>query len=153
MTTQAPKIKNPPEYPRKVDRWQTSDGELFYSEESAEFSERDIRQMKSNNVALSEGKCIAEILRSSGRTEIPEVLERVTKDTKLIIPHWQCRDEPGYKPQEFDKTGRIFVHGHAGSWSGPYGNWMSVRSNYPMTRCIGIRSTSNGTNQRFEASL
>ena len=49
-------------------------------------------------------------------------LAEVTKDTKLIISHWQCRDQPGYQPRHVDSDGMVYVSGDAGSWSGPYGS-------------------------------
>ncbi len=44
--------------------------------------------------------------------KLPEVLKLITKDTPLIISHWQCRDEPGYKICRFEEGGYyVFVGG------------------------------------------
>jgi len=49
-------------------------------------------------------------------------LDEVFASTKLVIEHWQCRDQAGYQTREVSPSGDVFVSGDAGSWSGPYGS-------------------------------
>jgi len=111
----------------EVTMFRTTDGKDFDSRSSAECHQKKIAIAEDANARLKRGESIAEILRANGKTVPDEILERVTKDSKLVIEHWQCRDTPGYQPQFFDPGLSIYVAGDAGSWSGSYGNTMSLR--------------------------
>lgn len=106
--------------------FRTTDGMDFNSRSSAEYHQEKIAIAHDANARLKRGESIAEILRANGRTVPDEVLERVNKDSKLVIEHWQCRDTPGYQPRFFEPGLSIYVAGDAGAWSGSYGNTMSV---------------------------
>lgn len=112
------------EWPKSVTSYQTSDRELHDSKTYAEYRQRQIDGAVKATEMLRSGASLGAALRTGGF--LPDgahaALDEVTQDTKLIIEHWQCRSEPGYRPYEITKNGGVFVHGHAGSWSGPYGN-------------------------------
>jgi hypothetical protein len=105
-----------------VIRWKTLDGKEFCSESEAYFHADEIDAASRANAALQEGKSVAEALIAAGWSVPDPILETVTKDTKLIIEHWQCRSEPGYTVQRFNPNRTVYVYGYAGSWSGSYGN-------------------------------
>jgi hypothetical protein len=48
----------------------------------------------------------------------------ITKESCFIIEHWQCCDKPAYQIKSID-NGWLNIRG-CGSWSGYYGNLMSV---------------------------
>lgn len=73
------------------------------------------------NRVLEAGGSVYAAAEAAGFHGHDETLKRITKDTPLVISHWQCRDTPGYRVCEFRPDG-IHVWGDAGSWSGPYGN-------------------------------
>ena len=114
---------------QKVERWQTTDGELHSSFNAADYHQFDIDMAKTCDDMLQDGKSVADVLRHAGREirEDEEVLDRVTKDTELIIRHWQCRDTKGYTPRRINRGMTVFVYGDAGSWSGPFGGDITVR--------------------------
>lgn len=112
-------------YPEKIEAWKCSDGKVYTWERGAVCHQEDIDRSELANAALESGKSIAECMRIWGRNEIAPVFDRMTKDTPLIISHWQCRDTPGYKVCRFE-PGEIFVHGDAGSARGGYGSMMSA---------------------------
>ena len=103
--------------------YQTTDGELHRSKESAHRHQTDILIHQEANERLRQGESVGSILFSLGAPPPDQVLYLVTKDSKFRISHWQCRDEAGYSPIRFNLGLRsMFVHGYAGSWSGAYGN-------------------------------
>lgn len=112
---------------REVTKYITSDWEEHNSREAAERHVEQIVKIAKANTLLGEGATVADCLRMMGYEVIDPILERVTLDTSLTIPHWQCRDTPGYRVIEFRINGRLWVYGDAGSWSGSYGNEVPVR--------------------------
>lgn len=110
----------------EVTRYLTPDGEEHRSRESAEFHLKRMADVAAANKVLDEGGSVADALKLIGYGEVPEILERVTKDTKLVIEYWQCRDTPGYQVRYVEMNGRLWVFGNAGSWSGSYGNSVTV---------------------------
>jgi len=111
--------------------YQADDGGLFTSEDLCLKHERVCLHTDEANKLFQEGASLAHALDHYrlGLGFLPETLsdedcadlKAINKDTQLIISHWQCRDEPGYKPVRIELDGAIFVYGNAGSWSGPYG--------------------------------
>ncbi len=70
---------------------------------------------------------VADCLRAM--CEVPNIdpiLEQVTKDTKLVISHWQCRDAPVYMVRCFRADGRLNVYGHADKSNGFYGDSVTI---------------------------
>lgn len=104
----------------KIDAWRCSDGTVHTSENLAKYREEEIERSQRANEALEAGKSLADCLRLYGTKEPAAVFDQMTRDTPLVISHWQCMDTPGYKVCRFEPEG-IFVHGHAGSAWGPYG--------------------------------
>jgi len=114
---------------KKIEKWITSDGkEHGYEEWAIEWDEKIEAATKATEM-LRSGMPVAYCLRAIDYpADIPDVLEYVTKETQLVISHWQCRDTPGYKPIRFRPDGRIDVWGYAGSWSGPYGGAVKIET-------------------------
>lgn len=111
---------------KEVTRFETTDGKSHFSRASAEMRQEDIEQAKWANARLDEGWSVAKILKAVRRSVPDEILDQVTKDSKLVVSHWQCSDDPGYQPRYFKPGMSIYVYGYAGSWSGSYGNTMSA---------------------------
>lgn len=106
----------------QITKWRTSDGEEFYVLSSAQDHALDIERAYKANAILDEGGSVADALRAMGaQYEINPILERVTKATRLVISHWQCREEPGYRIQRISPNRIFYIYGNAGSWSGAYG--------------------------------
>lgn len=116
MRTEVDKIE-------EITKWKTSDGEEFYSLDSAQHHAQNMDAAAVANAALEDGASVAIALSIAGYVhELDPILSRVTKDTKLVIEYWQCRDTPGYQPRHFlPGLYEMYVGGDAGSWSGSYG--------------------------------
>lgn len=116
-------------WPHAVEAYETSDGDFHRHRDTAEMRQRNIDGAKLATDLLEGGASLGEAMRRGGfllEGSHPE-LDEVYASTKLVISHWQCRDEAGYQPRRVTKDGEVFVFGHAGSWSGPYGANCSVR--------------------------
>lgn len=108
--------------------YQSSDGDIFHSRSAAEFRNEELELIAVANQLLKRGANMWAVLSARHPFPLNEserpILEQITKETKLVISHWQCRDVPGYQPNNIDLKG-IYVSGDAGSWSGPYGGHMN----------------------------
>ena len=114
--------------PVQVECWKTEDGKLFESQASAEHHQGTLNEAKIANEVFESGASVADSLRAvEFAGDIDPVLERVTKETQLVISHWQCQDTPGYKPVYFEPGLSMYVSGHAGSWSGPCGSSVGLQ--------------------------
>ena len=123
----------------EVTRWITSDGRIYSSQERAQRWEGQLDAAELATEMLARGSSVAECLRAIDYpAEIDPILNRVTKDTQLVISYWQCRDTPGYKPTRFCADGRIVAYGDAGSWTGPYGGEITVAE---LVRYAKVRGT------------
>lgn len=114
---------------KTVTRWTTSDGKDHCSLSAAEYHAGQMDKAAKANSVLELGGSVADALRAAEWTyasAVPEVLERVTKESKLVIEHWQCRDTPGYQVRYFTSERDLYVHGNAGCWSGSYGSRVSL---------------------------
>lgn len=113
-------------WPSRIDAYRTSDGRVHTLSDAAEAWQGKLDGAVVANRVFLAGASLGESLRFGGlldqmsSSRMPE-LEEITGDTKLIVSHWQCRDTPGYQPISITAGGNVFVHGDAGSWSGPYG--------------------------------
>ena len=110
----------------EVIAYRSRDGELHAYRDFAARCNRQLDEIDAANAILEAGGTVGDAVRAYGYTSTDPVLDRITKDTPLIIRHWQCRDEPGYKVCRFEREG-IWVFGNAGSWSGHYGSYVPVR--------------------------
>jgi hypothetical protein len=114
----------------QVTRWKTTDGEEFSSESNAIYWQHQIDTAEEATRLLNEGKSVADCLRAIGCQAMvtDEIFEAITKDSKLVISHWQCRETPSYMPIRFTPKMEVFCHGDAGSWSGAYGGNVDLKS-------------------------
>lgn len=122
---------------KQVTRYEATDGTLFLTQEMCETHEQRCADLDAANEMFSSGATLMAALTRAHQTrplwdialslEDKALLMRITKDTGLVIEHWQCKSRPGYKPLELDHECRVWVYGDAGSWSGPYGNWVTLK--------------------------
>lgn len=115
--------------PTEVAAWKCSDGRVFDDFGWADRHQKDLWSLRVANERLDAGDTIAECLRSAHYLgHIDPVFEKISKETKLVISHWQCKDIPGYQPCYFH-LGLMDMHvaGDAGAWSGPWGTKVSLR--------------------------
>ncbi len=118
---------------KEVSRFVAEDGKEFSVKEEALRWDERIIQARAATEAFREGATFLEAVERSEWAKIDgeehrEILNRITRDTKLIISYLQGRDTPGYKVTRFDTDGSIGVYGDAGSWSGPYGSSLGLFS-------------------------
>ena len=135
---------------KTVTRWTTSDGEDHCSLSAAEYHAGQMDKAAKANAVLESGGSIADALRAAEwvySDGVPEVLERVTKESRLVIEHWQCRDTPGYQVRHFTTNRDIYVHGNAGCWSGSYGSRVSLAD---LTRYAAHMSTDFSPNGAYQ---
>ncbi len=116
-------------WPRTVEAYETSDGGIHRSRELAQQRQRVITAATLASELLCSGISLGQSLRRAGLLPadvLPE-LDEVYQSTQLVIPLWQCRDTPGYRPLHVTPDGNVYVWGDAGAWSGPYGHACSAR--------------------------
>lgn len=114
-----------------VTMYLAEDGEKFYTESECLRHETALTNQGKANEMLREGRNLYNVMVQLNKDnnwwsvseEEEKVLKSVTKDTKLIIQHWQCHEKPSYSPTEVSLGGRIYFGG-VGGWSGYYGNWI-----------------------------
>lgn len=106
------------------------DGSEHHSVRGAVDKNAAISRAERANAMLAAGASVYDAARVwswMDNPSVPEVLRKLTKDTPLIISYWQCRDTPGYTVCRFEDDGyHVFVGGDAGSWSGSYGNKLTL---------------------------
>lgn len=115
---------------KEITQWETEDGKVFSTFECAVYHQSRQDLIKIANDKFESGSSLADAFRILGTDEddIDPILEKVTKNTKLVIPYWQCRVTPGYQPKYFNTNGILYVHGDAGSYTGSYGGEVSITS-------------------------
>lgn len=114
---------------KRITTWETRDGRLHRDERSANVWADRLEAVDAGNAMLSEGATVADAVRRAGmRVERGSSLERITTDTQLIVSHYQCRREPGYRVVHIANDATLRVFGDAGSWSGPYGSYEPIAS-------------------------
>jgi len=112
-------------WPVELTAYQTSDGQLHASKSWAEHWQDRLDSSARATEMLVSGESLGRALRENGFIfdhESYAPLYEVFSSTKLAIPHWQLRDEPGYSPVTIKPDGSIYVYGNVGSWSGSYGD-------------------------------
>jgi hypothetical protein len=113
-----------------VTKYRTTDEKEFSHPDWADEHQLNVDRAEKATELLNAGNSILAALSESGLREaehIPELMAKVTKDSKLVISYWQCRDTPGYSPNRIRHDGLIYCYGNAGSWSGPYGGWVPLQ--------------------------
>ena len=121
---------------KTITKYVAEDGTEFDSEALCSNYEDKCTLYEHANKRIQEGASlyeVAEILDEWGyfssrgiAEDNPDLFKAITKDTKFVVRHWQCRDEAGYQPCEV-KNERVMLYGDAGCWRGPYGNWVSFK--------------------------
>jgi len=103
-------------------------GKKYSTRESAEYDEELYLKIEKANERFQNGENLYDVLKDLGvaRYRLHKILKKINRDTKLKIPHWQCRNTPGYQVIKINPDLTIFVHGDAGSWSGPYGENVTI---------------------------
>lgn len=118
------------EFPKSIQAWQSSDGELFGDERAARDRQDSIDRAKRMTEVLHGGGSVADALQAVDQMRYYEaerdILSQITTSAGITIEHWQCRTEPGYSVGDALKDGMLWVGGDAGSWSGGYGARVSL---------------------------
>lgn len=122
----------------KVIKYKTKDTRFFDSESEAIEHEQFLDDLEAANSLVQNGANILDCLLRAYRSKIymfdamnldcrdKVILIKCTKDTGLIIRHWQCSKKPGYTVQRIQESGYLLVGGDAVSCSGPYYSEISV---------------------------
>lgn len=95
-----------------VTSWRTSDGKLHSYEESAAWHQGKIDKALAANRMLDAGLDLASIL-DAVEGPMPggadrDLLATITNRSLLVIEHWQCRTQPGYRVSRFEVGGGLF---------------------------------------------
>jgi len=116
--------------------YEAEDGKQFRDEVQCAEYEQQCADLAAAHDLLADGATLMAALTRARRTrpwwdsglsvEDKVILMKITKDTGFVVQHWQCSDEPGYKPHELNHDGRVQLWGDAGCWGGSYGNWVSL---------------------------
>lgn len=116
-------------WPKTITMYETSDGDLHRSVEQATFSQGRIEATRKAMAQFEAGASLRAALLSNNliRPDSYPELEDLVAKSELVIEHWQCRTQPGYRVVKLLKDGDVYVFGDAGSWSGPYGNQCTLR--------------------------
>ena len=108
--------------------YKTSDGKTFESKNIAESHQSELIRIKKANALLDKGLSIGEILEAVNYTgDIDPILNKITKNTKLVIEYWQGSKNPGYQIISFENWLEMFVSGNVGGWGGSYGSMVGLR--------------------------
>jgi hypothetical protein len=124
-----------------VTMYEALDGNQFYTEHQCIEYEEVCENVRAANTMLAGGATVMAALNRCNQTrpgwdsnlsaDDKIVLMSVTKNTKLIVEHWQCFKEPIYSPIEIDRYGRIKLWGksdrrNASSYASSYGNFVHL---------------------------
>ena len=122
---------------KTVTMYEADDGTQFRIEDHCVEYEQQCEDAQAANDMLKNGATLMSALIRANQTrpwwdqgltlDDRVILMNTTKDTGFAVPHWQCKDNPGYKVRQIDKTGRIHLFGDVGSWNGSYGQWITLR--------------------------
>ena len=134
-----------------VTRYRAIDGREFPCEEQCIDWEQWLEDLDAANTMLANGATVWDAMCRAKvrcgydwstvcRKQWMAALSGLTRSTKLVISHWQCRDTPGYSPIRILPNERLWVAGDAGSWSGPYGREVEIRdlARYANDNGIGV---------------
>lgn len=102
---------------RELLMYETDDGKLFRNEMEALSWEHQQTKLKIANQRILDGENLYTILSDldmhSGTVEKnKDILLEMTKDTGVIITHWQCSNEACYKISYIDENGNLFIYGN-----------------------------------------
>lgn len=114
--------------PQLIQRWLCDDGSEFPTEKEATAWEKRLADVLRANEALKQGVSVYEVLTIAGHPQPPESLRQMTKETGLIIPHWQGSDEPAYSVQGVNKNLSLIISGQPKICVAAYGKDLSARA-------------------------
>lgn len=98
----------------EVTCWKTTDGKVFEDAMWAERHEAQLGRCALANKFLKEGNTVGDVLSAVNYAgQLDPILERVTRETKLVISHWQCSDVAQYQPIRFQSNLLIYVGNHS----------------------------------------
>jgi hypothetical protein len=119
---------------KTVTLYEAYDGRRFIREADCLEYEQQLQDAKAASEMLRNGATLMAVLTRANQTrpwwdrnltlEDRVMLIRMTKDTGIVVEHWQCRKTPDYKVSEIDHTGCLYLHGDAGT--GAYSGWVSL---------------------------
>jgi len=119
---------------KTVTLYEAYDGRRFIREADCLEYEQQLQDAKAANEMLRNGATLMAVLTRANQKrpwwdrnltlEDRVMLIRMTKDTGIVVEHWQCRKTPDYKVSEIDHTGCLYLHGDAGT--GAYSGWVSL---------------------------
>jgi hypothetical protein len=120
---------------KTVTLYESYDGRRFIREADCLEYEQQMQDAKAANEMLRSGATLMAVLTRANQKrpswdrnlilEDRAMLTRMTKDTGIVVEHWQCRKTSGYKVCEIGHTGCLYLHGDAGA--GDYGGWLSMK--------------------------
>lgn len=118
---------------KEVIIYEADDGQRFDYESQCVKYEEMCKRVEEANDLLNRGYPLYVIWKfiypndnSSFSEKEIDLLMKINKDTKFIVSYWQCKDIPGYKVCKINNDGYLWLFGDVGSWSGPYGNWITI---------------------------
>jgi hypothetical protein len=122
---------------KTVTMYEAEDGKQFRDEAQCLEYEQQCEDARAANDMLENGATLMAALTRANQTrpwwdsgltlEDKVILMKTTKATGFVVRHWQCSEKPGYKVWQIDTYGRLYLFGDSGSWSGTYGNWVSLQ--------------------------
>ena len=121
---------------KTVTMYEADDGKQFRAEAQCLEYEQQCADLAAATDMLGNGATLMAALTRAHQTspwwdsglslEDKVILMTTTKDTGFFVSHWQCSDKPVYKPCGLNHSGQVLLWDDAGSWSGPYGNWVGL---------------------------
>ena len=121
---------------KNVTMYEAEDGKQFQAEAQCVEYEQQCADLASANDMLGNGATLMSALTRAHQTrpwwgssltaEDKVIMTKITKDTGLVVSHWQCSDKPVYKPCGLNHAGQVRLWGDAGRCSGSYGNWVDL---------------------------
>ena len=101
------------EIPRieKVEKYRTRDQKEHYSIEAAERWAICLERAEIATERVTGGDCLGDILPETMQMECPPELTDITKETGVVISHWQCSRDPVYHLAHINPNGTMHFHG------------------------------------------
>lgn len=118
---------------KTVTMYEADDGKQFSSEAQCLEYEQQCEDARAASEMLQNGATLMAALTRANQTrpwwasgltlEDKVFLMNATKETGIVVRHWQCSDTPCYKVRQIGNYGRVHLFG---DWGGPYGNWVHL---------------------------
>lgn len=140
---------------KQVTRYEADDGTLWHTQEMCKTHEQRCADLDAANEMLLSGATLMAALTRAHQTrpwwdsglslEDKALLMRITKDTGLVIEHWQCSTKPMYRPVKLDGSCKVYVHGDPMPFSGSYGNWVTLDDLLRYARATNLKTTQGAS--------